>query len=337
MPMRADGGRDGVVSPGGVRLLVGFYRRHIFPRLMELALGSESCTAERRRALAAARGDVLEIGFGTGLNLAYYPPTVAGLTSLDPVDPLPARVAARIAAATFPVTQAKLDAEPLPFAGERFDTVVSSGTLCAIPDAVAALRECGACSSPRELSLPGARPRATNAVWPAGKIAGTQSSKIVQCGCNVNRPIDRLIAEAGLVVAESGALRAARRPPHHGPRCTAARRRAGPDPRSDFSAGCAAARACCRPAADRSVRGSSCRGAPPVPPRRSPPRGASRTITSAIRTEGERHTPTPHDAVRGRRHDGGALRMSRPRGASPRRATARRRWHRRPGSGPAAR
>src|SRR5690242_20877935 len=109
--------------------------------MMELALGSETCSAERRRALAAARGDVLEVGFGTGLNLPHYPSTVAGLTIVDPEELLPARAAARIAAAPFPVTQARLDAGRLPFDDARFDTVVSTWTLCTIPDAVAARRE----------------------------------------------------------------------------------------------------------------------------------------------------------------------------------------------------
>lgn len=182
--------------------LVGFYRRHVFPRLMELALGSESCTAERRRTLAEARGDVLEIGFGTGLNLAHYPPAVAGLTIVDPEDVLPARVAERIAAAPFPVTQAKLDAERLPFDDGRFDTVVSTWTLCTIPDAVAALREVRRVLKPEGRFLFLEHGRSDDPGVARWQDRWNPIQQVVACGCNVNRPIDRLIAEAGLVLAD---------------------------------------------------------------------------------------------------------------------------------------
>src|SRR6185369_8135575 len=74
-------------------------------------------------------------------NLEHYPSGVASLTIIDAAELLPARVAARIAAAPFPVTRAQLDAERLPFPDQAFDTVVSTWTLCSIPDPLAALRE----------------------------------------------------------------------------------------------------------------------------------------------------------------------------------------------------
>ena len=109
---------------------------------MEWALGSEACERERRRILADARGAVLEIGFGTGLNLPHYPRSgVASLTIVDPAELLPARVEERIAAAPFPVTRARLTAERLPFEDDCFDTVISTWTLCSIPDPLTALLE----------------------------------------------------------------------------------------------------------------------------------------------------------------------------------------------------
>ena len=182
-----------------------WYGRVVFPRLMEWALSSDVCSAERRRALAGARGEVLEIGFGTGLNLAHYPAGasgVAALTIIDSADHLPDRVADRIAAAPFPVTRAQLDAERLPFPDARFDTVVSTWTLCSIPDPVAALREISRVLRPDGAFLfleHGLSDRPEVARW---QHRWNPIQRWVACGCNVDRPIDRLIADGGLVIRD---------------------------------------------------------------------------------------------------------------------------------------
>jgi ubiquinone/menaquinone biosynthesis C-methylase UbiE len=181
---------------------VGFYGRYVFPRLMEWALGSDTCSAERRRTLAAARGDVLEIGFGTGLNLAHYPATVTSLTIVDPAELLPARVRDRIAAAPFPVTSARLDAERLPFEGARFDTIASTWTLCSIPDPVAALREVRRVLRPDGRFLFLEHGRSDDPGVARWQDRWNPIQRVVACGCNVNRPIDRLIADAGLTVTD---------------------------------------------------------------------------------------------------------------------------------------
>jgi ubiquinone/menaquinone biosynthesis C-methylase UbiE len=169
---------------------------------MEWALGSDQCSAERRRALAAARGDVLEIGFGTGLNLAHYPATVTNLTIVDPAELLPARVRDRIAAAPFPVTSARFDAERLPFDDARFDTIASTWTLCSIPDPVAALREVRRVLKPAGRFLFLEHGRSDDAGVARWQDRWNPIQRVVACGCNVNRPIDRVIADAGLVVTE---------------------------------------------------------------------------------------------------------------------------------------
>ena len=91
--------------------------------------------------LKDAHGDVLEIGFGTGLNLPHYPATVSQLWMVDPAGFLPSRVRARVAQAAFPVHMEQLTAESLPFPERRFDSIVSTWTLCSIPDPLKALRE----------------------------------------------------------------------------------------------------------------------------------------------------------------------------------------------------
>ncbi len=94
---------------------MGFYSRYILPHVLEFAMTRPEATAERPAALAEAAGDVLEIGFGTGLNLAHYPTSVEQLTVIDPARMLDKRVAERIAAARMPVSVERLDAESLPF------------------------------------------------------------------------------------------------------------------------------------------------------------------------------------------------------------------------------
>jgi ubiquinone/menaquinone biosynthesis C-methylase UbiE len=170
---------------------MAIYRDHIFPRLLEIALGGRKPMEYRRRVLTTARGQVLEIGFGTGLNLACYPETVEKLTLLDVDRLLPNRVQQRIAATPFPVEMAFLDAARLPFDDACFDVVVSTWTLCTIPDVASALAEV------RRVLRPGGEPHVARR---QDRWNGVQ--KFVACGCNLNRPIDQLVSAAGLRIAE---------------------------------------------------------------------------------------------------------------------------------------
>src|SRR5437867_616305 len=120
---------------------MGFYADHVFPRLMELSMGTRKSQEQREQALASVQGIVLEIGFGIGLNLPHNPKTVTWLTAVDPAILLQKTVAQRSVELTFPVELLHLNAEKLPFEDGRFDCAVSTFTLCTIPDATAALRE----------------------------------------------------------------------------------------------------------------------------------------------------------------------------------------------------
>src|SRR5437879_9152167 len=104
-------------------------------------MGTRKFQDHRREALRPLHGEVLEIGFGTGLNLPHYPPTVAKVVALEPACLLPSAVAKRIAAAPIPVKLVRGSAEGLPFEDRHFDCVVSTWTLCTIPDVATALRE----------------------------------------------------------------------------------------------------------------------------------------------------------------------------------------------------
>ena len=105
---------------------MGFYAEQVFPRVMDWVMRGPKFQDQRREVLSNVRGNVLEIGFGTGLNLPYYPPTVSWLTVLDPARMLPERVAQRLASASLPVQVLHLSAEALPFEAMQFDCVVST-------------------------------------------------------------------------------------------------------------------------------------------------------------------------------------------------------------------
>jgi ubiquinone/menaquinone biosynthesis C-methylase UbiE len=167
---------------------------------MEFVLSRREPMAFRRQVLEPACGDVLEIGFGTGLNLTCYPPTVDRLTIVDPETLLPKRVQRRMAAAPMPVEMAHLTAERLPFAAARFDTVVSTWTLCTIPDVAQALAEVRRVLKPggHLLFLEHGRSRDPRVAKRQDRWNGLQ--RIIGCGCNLNRPIEKLVADSGLQV-----------------------------------------------------------------------------------------------------------------------------------------
>jgi ubiquinone/menaquinone biosynthesis C-methylase UbiE len=120
---------------------VGFFSQVIVPRLCDFLLNKSLLARHRRELLAHAHGDVLEIGFGTGLNLPYYPQRVHKLTAVDPNPGMHRLAQKRVKQSEIEVEQQILSGEHLPFEDRRFDCVVSTFTLCSIEDADKALRE----------------------------------------------------------------------------------------------------------------------------------------------------------------------------------------------------
>ena len=179
---------------------MGLYARHVFPRFMDWALGRPRFQREREQVLAAAGGEVLEIGFGTGLNLRHYPPGVTRLTAIDVADLLPARAGRRIAAAPFSVERVRLTAERLPFPDRRFDCAVSTWTLCSIPDALAALREVRRVLKPGGFFVFLEHGRSDDPRVARWQDIFNPIQRRIGVGCNLNRPIDALVRDAGFAI-----------------------------------------------------------------------------------------------------------------------------------------
>jgi len=179
---------------------MSFYADHVFPHLMDWTLGTRRFQELREQALASAQGHVLEIGFGTGLNLSHYSHAVTSLTALDPATLLPRKVARRISRGSLPVELVRLSAETLPFEDGRFDCAVSTWTLCTIPNPVAALREVRRVLKPGGTYVFLEHGRSDDAWVAKWQDFFNPIERVIACGCNLNRPIDALISQGGLKI-----------------------------------------------------------------------------------------------------------------------------------------
>lgn len=120
---------------------MGVYRDRVLPHLVNVAMGRKPLRPLRARAAEGLVGEVLEVGFGTGHNLPYLPPTVTRLRAVEPSARSVRLAAARIAAAPFPVEVVGLDGESVPLPDGCADAVLCTWSLCTIPHPERALRE----------------------------------------------------------------------------------------------------------------------------------------------------------------------------------------------------
>ncbi len=176
---------------------MGLYSRFIFPRLMDLGMSGKAAVPYRREVLQQARGEVLEIGFGSGLNLPYYPAHVRKLHTVDVNAGMNPLARKNLARSPIAVSYHILDAEQLPFPDASFDTVVSSWTLCSIPRVDQALAEVYRVLRPQGRFLfveHGLSPDAGVQKW---QHRLTPLQKVMADGCHFNRDIAALVGEAG--------------------------------------------------------------------------------------------------------------------------------------------
>lgn len=163
-------------------------------------MSSPQLREPRERTLASARGRILEIGFGTGRNLTHYPPTVRRIEAIDPDLDLDRLSLPRIAQAAIEVDFHHLNAEHLPFEDARFDTVVSTFTLCSIPDVVHALGEVRRVLKPGGQFLFLEHGRAPDAKVARWQERLNRAWMPLAGGCHLNRPMRELIEDAGLEI-----------------------------------------------------------------------------------------------------------------------------------------
>ena len=182
---------------------MSFYHHYVFPRLLDLVMSSRLLHQPRHRTLAPASGRILEIGFGTGMNLTHYPPNVKRIEAIDPDLDLDRLSLPRIARSAIAVDFHHLDAAHLPFEDARFDTVVSTFTLCSIPDVVHALSEIRRVLKPGGQFLfleHGRSPDPRVARW---QDRLNDAWKPLAGGCHLNRPVRSMIDDAGLVLGHA--------------------------------------------------------------------------------------------------------------------------------------
>jgi ubiquinone/menaquinone biosynthesis C-methylase UbiE len=120
---------------------MGLYRDHVLPRIINVACGGKLAQPYRDRVCAGLHGQVVEIGFGSGLNVPFYPASVTSVAAVEPAGDAWKLARKRLDASSVPVERSGLDGQSLPFAANSFDTALSTWTLCTIPDLGAALAE----------------------------------------------------------------------------------------------------------------------------------------------------------------------------------------------------
>lgn len=120
---------------------MGIYRDHVLPRIINSTCGIEAVEPLRRRVCSGLHGEVLEIGFGSGLNVPFYPAAVSRVRAVEPADLAWRLASQRLSASRVPVERAGPDGQDLPFAVAVCDSALVTWSLCTIPDPVAALGE----------------------------------------------------------------------------------------------------------------------------------------------------------------------------------------------------
>jgi ubiquinone/menaquinone biosynthesis C-methylase UbiE len=182
--------------------LANLYNRWVLPSLIDFAMSRDEVARLRAAHVPAARGVVLEIGIGSGLNLPFYTAAVTRLYGVDPSAELLAMTRAKTGAVPFPVELLNQDAGRIPLADGSVDTVVVTWSLCSIGDPAAALGEVR-----RVLKSDGMLIFVEHGLAPDARVSKWQNRltpfwRPFTGGCHLNRKMDDLVRGAGFTIAE---------------------------------------------------------------------------------------------------------------------------------------
>lgn len=181
---------------------MGVYGEQVLPRIINVCCGLKPLRPLRERVCEGLRGRVVEVGFGSGLNVPFYPATVTGVAAVEPSDTGWKLAAGRRAATSLPVERTGLDGQSLPLADHSCDAALSTFTLCTIPDVDAALGEI------RRVLKPGADLHfLEHGLAPDEPVRRWQHrldpiQQKVFGGCHLTRPIADLLTGAGFTITD---------------------------------------------------------------------------------------------------------------------------------------
>lgn len=186
--------------------LASWYDVHVLPRVLDVACGMAVIARQRSRVVPRARGRVLEVGIGTGLNLPFYDPSqVNGIVGVDPAAAMTQVASSRARATAIAIELVVATAEELPLDDESFDCVVCTYTLCTVDRPDRALAEM------RRVLRPGGKLLfAEHGLAPDERVARWQSRLAplwgrLAGGCHLTRDVPQMLTQAGFLVAfESG-------------------------------------------------------------------------------------------------------------------------------------
>ncbi len=181
---------------------MGYYGDRVLPRVIDKVCGAKSSDPLRQRVCATAHGDVIELGFGSGLNLPHYPDAVRRVEAVEPNDVAWRLSTKRRQASRLEVMRTARDAQRLPFGDNQFDVAVSTWTMCTIPDIDTALVELR-----RVLKPDGRLQFIEHGLAPDLNVQRWQHrfepiQKRISGGCHLTRQITELIEAAGFTLVE---------------------------------------------------------------------------------------------------------------------------------------